>query len=319
MIHSRLFSEETIRRVADASDITEVAGAYLTLRKTGSTYTGLCPFHQEKTPSFTVTPARQSYKCFGCGVGGDVFSFVSRIENVGFPDAVVTVAQRAGIALDGVGESIGIPMNTKPRRNLVAPSEPPKVLRLPVDLRRGNPAELRAVAVRRGLSLAGLDLADERGLILFGTTCHVPCWIVTDSARVSAQARRVDGGIFPAFGDLGQRKAHTLRGSRQAWPIGAREADPFPFVALVEGGPDLAAAHNFIAAENRHPDTAAVAMLGAANHRIPDDALLYLANKRVRIYPHTDTAGQSAASHHYATTMCNSSSIPRQTGPFRSS
>ena len=81
-------------------DIVKVIEGYIRLRKAGATnYSGLCPFHKEKSPSFSVHAVRQFYHCFGCGVSGDVFSFVGKIENVGFPEAVRIVAQKAGIPL----------------------------------------------------------------------------------------------------------------------------------------------------------------------------------------------------------------------------
>ncbi len=86
--------------VKQQADIVKVIEGYIRLRKAGAqNYSGLCPFHKEKSPSFSVHAVRQFYHCFGCGVSGDVFSFVGRIENVGFPEAVRIVAQKCGIPL----------------------------------------------------------------------------------------------------------------------------------------------------------------------------------------------------------------------------
>lgn len=91
----------TTERVKESSDIVKVIAEYVRLRKVGATgrYTGLCPFHQEKTPSFSVNQTRQFYKCFGCGVAGDVLKFVMEIEGVKFSQAKAILADRAGIPL----------------------------------------------------------------------------------------------------------------------------------------------------------------------------------------------------------------------------
>ena len=81
-------------------NVVDVVGETVSLRKAGSTYKGLCPFHGEKTPSFTVTPARDSWKCFGCGLGGDIFSFVMQRDSVTFPEALKTLANKAGVEID---------------------------------------------------------------------------------------------------------------------------------------------------------------------------------------------------------------------------
>ncbi len=81
-------------------NIVDVIGESVQLRKAGTTFKGLCPFHGEKTPSFTVTPARDSWKCFGCGLGGDIFSFVMQRDSVTFPEALKSLAGRAGVEID---------------------------------------------------------------------------------------------------------------------------------------------------------------------------------------------------------------------------
>jgi DNA primase len=86
-------------RVKQQADIVRVVGEYVRLKKTGKDFSGLCPFHQEKTPSFTVSPLKQIFYCFGCGKGGDIFDFVMEIDKSPFPEAVRTVAEKCGIAI----------------------------------------------------------------------------------------------------------------------------------------------------------------------------------------------------------------------------
>jgi DNA primase len=93
-------SSDFAQLVKQQADIVKIIGGYITLKKSGAqNYAGLCPFHGEKTASFSVHAVRQFYHCFGCNESGDVFSFVQKIENVGFPEAVKVVAQKCGIAL----------------------------------------------------------------------------------------------------------------------------------------------------------------------------------------------------------------------------
>jgi DNA primase len=90
---------ETIEQVAAANDIVEVIGSYFPLKRAGANFKALCPFHQEKTPSFHVSPQRQTFHCFGCGVGGSAFRFVMEYEHVDFPSAVRKLAARVGIPI----------------------------------------------------------------------------------------------------------------------------------------------------------------------------------------------------------------------------
>src|SRR5260370_22549690 len=90
---------ETIEQIAAANDIVEVIGSYFPLKRAGANFQALCPFHQEKTPSFHVSPQRQTFHCFGCGVGGSVFRFVMEYEHTDFPSAVRKLAARGGIPI----------------------------------------------------------------------------------------------------------------------------------------------------------------------------------------------------------------------------
>ena len=93
------YSDEIVEEVRLANDITEVISEYVGLKKSGNSYKCCCPFHSEKTPSFTVSREKQMYHCFGCGVGGNVFTFVMKYENYTFPEAIEYLAKRAGISL----------------------------------------------------------------------------------------------------------------------------------------------------------------------------------------------------------------------------
>ena len=92
-------AQETVEQVAAASDIVAVIGSYFSLKRAGTEFRAICPFHQEKTPSFFVSPSKQSYYCHGCGAGGAVFQFLMQYENIDFPEAVRRLASRAGIAI----------------------------------------------------------------------------------------------------------------------------------------------------------------------------------------------------------------------------
>lgn len=94
--------EEIIRSIQDSVDIVDIISRYVTLKRSGSSFKGLCPFHEEKTPSFTVFPNSGRYKCFGCGEGGDVFTFLMQRGNLGFRDVLEELARDAGITLPAV-------------------------------------------------------------------------------------------------------------------------------------------------------------------------------------------------------------------------
>ena len=93
------YPDELVEEVRSRNDIVDVVGGYVRLQKKGASYFGLCPFHNEKSPSFSVSPQKQMYYCFGCGAGGNVFTFLMNYENDTFPEAIKTLADRAGIDL----------------------------------------------------------------------------------------------------------------------------------------------------------------------------------------------------------------------------
>jgi len=99
-----VFSDDIIHRVRDSVDIVDLISGYVSLKKAGKNHVGLCPFHSEKTPSFSVNPDKQIFHCFGCGVGGDALKFLELQEGLTFPDAVKQLANRSGITLPADNE-----------------------------------------------------------------------------------------------------------------------------------------------------------------------------------------------------------------------
>ena len=93
------YSEEIIEEVRQTNDIVDIISQYVHLKRSGRNFFGLCPFHNEKSPSFSVSPDKQIFHCFGCGVGGNVFTFLTKIEGISFVEAVQTLAERSNIQL----------------------------------------------------------------------------------------------------------------------------------------------------------------------------------------------------------------------------
>ena len=155
-------------QVKESADIVRVVGEYVRLKKMGPTYKGLCPFHNEKSPSFNVHPAQQFFKCFGCGIGGDIFKFVQEIEHISFYEALKMLAERNGIPLpkrteytDPDAKSRG---SIEEMNNLAAQL-------FKSNLTGPQGADARAYVTRRGLTPAvadqfGLGLADRSNGLL---------------------------------------------------------------------------------------------------------------------------------------------------------
>jgi DNA primase len=95
-----MIPDDKVQEVRERAAILDVVADYVSLRKSGANYLGLCPFHGEKTPSFNVNPGREIFHCFGCGVGGNVFSFIMKMEGLAFPEAVKFLAKRVGVAIE---------------------------------------------------------------------------------------------------------------------------------------------------------------------------------------------------------------------------
>jgi DNA primase len=158
--------------VKQQSDIVRIVGDYVKLKKAGAqNYAGLCPFHQEKTPSFSVHATRQFYHCFGCGASGDVFSFVQKMENITFPEAVRAVAQKVGIPLPKISYNSPAEAEEARLRGTLLEMHERATDFFREQLRRPEAAHAREYLAGRGLDQEmiarfRIGFAPERGFIL---------------------------------------------------------------------------------------------------------------------------------------------------------
>ena len=95
-----MIARSTVQQVIDTADVVDVVGSFVTLKKRGANLLGLCPFHNEKTPSFTVSPSKGIYKCFGCGQAGNAVKFIQEHERLSFPEAIKWLAKRYNIEIE---------------------------------------------------------------------------------------------------------------------------------------------------------------------------------------------------------------------------
>ncbi|MBP2682428.1 MAG: dnaG [Deltaproteobacteria bacterium] len=198
-------SESTIREVRDRADIVEVVSETVPLSRSGASFRGLCPFHREKTPSFFVHPARQAFKCFGCGEGGSVFHFLMKARNLSFADSVEELAERYGVTVRYEGG----PARVRPKEDLYT------ILRLAADTYRallGSPA-----------GKAGREFLRRRGVTPDAAREFALGWCGTGGEMISTLKRE---GIDPARGEAaglllpsGSGYRERFRG-RVLFPIG---------------------------------------------------------------------------------------------------
>ena len=157
------YSDDIIEEVRMKNDIVDVVSQYVKLNRRGNTYFGLCPFHNEKTPSFSVTPSKQMYYCFGCGAGGNVYNFVMEYENYTFGEALQHLADRAGVQLPKIEYSREAREKAEKRATLL------EINKLAASyfyyqLRRENGSQAYAYLINRGVSE---DTIKKFGLGLF--------------------------------------------------------------------------------------------------------------------------------------------------------
>ena len=195
-----LFTKDSIERVRDAVDMVELVGAKTDLRRVGSRWQGLCPFHDERTPSFSVNPEDKLYYCFGCQKGGDAIGFVQEVEGLDFPEAVETLAERYNVRLEREDEDPEAEQRAAQRERLLALLD--RTARF-----YASYLESSAEAAKARAYLA------ERGLLRRG------------AAASSAWAtRRAPGtGCWWAPSGTGSRRRSC---STRAWPSATRQRQP---------------------------------------------------------------------------------------------
>jgi DNA primase len=149
--------QDDVEAVRERTDIVDLVSQYVALKKAGRAFSGLCPFHSEKTASFSVDPAKQVYYCFGCGAGGNAFHFLERIESVTFPEAVERLARNAGITLRYEGVSPGERRSMSRKQALYRANARAAELyhRMLLDGREGEPA--RAYLSKRGITREAVE------------------------------------------------------------------------------------------------------------------------------------------------------------------
>ncbi len=251
------------------------------------------PLRHEHNASWGIYEDRGlwRWKDLGTGDGGDEIDFLARYLRLD--------GRRHFPMLANLYESLALEYRpTAQPATAVAPQP-----RTPPDRSGFGPAspdQTKQLSELRHISVAALEWAQSRGVLVFGKFGGFDCYGTTDSSGKVLEVRRLDGENFPAFGELGERKSHAVKGSQKSWPVGIKESLPSKSIALVEGLPDLLAAHDLILREQA-PDKAALVLscapvgMLAASVRIADEALPFFANKLTVIYPHADEAGLTAA------------------------
>ena len=239
------------------------------------------PFRKDENPSFSIYADGRKWKDHGTGEGGNVFDFICRSRGCEFKDALSIILNRLGWE------------NTTTHNRKDTPSR--KVLRLP-DMHRGEKDELRSLASLRNLSIESLKLATDQGWLWFAELLddgeHHKAWLLTDASRRTAQARKLNTKGWTHL--PGNPKAKTLAGSEASWPIGAADLKNKPNVAFCEGMPDFLTAIHFARNEGKEMHVAPVCMLGASLN-IHEEALGFFKGKTIKIFPHLDDAGITAA------------------------
>jgi len=228
----RRLPPSVVQQVQEGNDLVEIVSGYVALKKSGQNYLGLCPFHGEKSPSFTVSPAKQLFHCFGCGAGGNLFTFLMKMEGLTFPDAVRSLSQRIGLVItESTAATPEARQKVRLRSLLQLATQ-----RFQEQLGDDRAAKARAYLTERGVNEAALDG--------FGLGYALPGWdsLMTPLVRKGWTAqelidagliiRRNDGsGYYDRFRDrlifpIRDLQGQTLGFGARALPDGTEDTQP---------------------------------------------------------------------------------------------
>jgi len=245
------------------------------------------PFREDRSPSFSVFDDGRRWRDHATGERGDAIDFLAKIKGISNAEAYIELLRM----VDGTSEKV------EESAHRSAPQKKREDLKL-WGVEMCSDADLERISSVRSIPIEGLRLAaDCRLLFSYEDPYQGRCWLISDDARRSASYRRFDGKRFhfrePEEGKKEGPKSRNWKGSENNWPIGIAQSNGFPAIALCEGEPDFLAAFALAYAGAVESLVAPVCMGGAACS-IHKEALPMFRGKRVRIFGHTDEAGQGA-------------------------
>lgn len=250
------------------------------LRRNGSSdqYICICPFHDEKTPSFTIYPNGRAH-CFGCGWQGDVIDFEVALRGGTVREAA---ARLGGAETERDGCEARRTVSPKPERAIWLP-----------ELGQPKETDLRTLFRERSIGIVPLRIAVDRGFIwCFDDERNGRCWVYTDQKRRCAIRRRLDNKLF-RLPSGNETKAAACSGSDMKSPLGCHEAQAYPCVSIQEGGPNSLAALAHAWASGAETRIAPICM-PSANANFTAESLDRLQGKRARIFVDNDKSGKVA-------------------------
>ena len=244
------------------------------------------PFRTDRKPSFSVYSDGKLFRDFGTNDNGDVISFYRKATEKSFNEALYDLE---GIALNKL---TNMQLKSADTTKVVLRPQPTASFQMPnIPELTWNDGYAQTLSLQRGYRIDGLELAFERSIFGFCEYKGYQAWVVTDSAGICAQARRLDGSEWDS--GVNAHKAETLKNSKCSYPIGLSVVADIQNIVLCEGSTDLLAAFHFMAEHECDNEIAPIAMLGASQN-ISHEYANCFEGKNILIFPDADTAGKEA-------------------------